>query len=406
MQPEFRLSTGDHQPGFKFPALEKEPLPLTEKHRPRFLAEMVGHHAIMPRLKAYLRKPTSGAMLFHGIPGCGKSSMAQAIANELGALDMAGLDIVKSGTADKEEISKILRDVHYTPFPRPGSSGWHVVIVDEADQMTPAAKQLWLSALEALPPRCLIIFTTNDIPVLKKFVVETPDGPEEKEELVFAKFERRFIRRCQVYGFEASYAPSIPDAQALIDRIWQAETGGNHSPRIGSLRDVTIDGSISFGCVVQALVPLIDARNNGEDIPDEPTEQPAPTPPSPVKSTTTHSMSVEDMVTSDVWAQSIHRTRPIEDQDIPQAAPVDPQPESDDSLPPIAPIAPWAAKPAPAQPQVNQAVRPATRATGSIDWKSVVRRFQSGESVQELAADLGITVARVELRLTNRGCLA
>jgi DNA polymerase III delta prime subunit len=41
------------------------------------------------------------------------------------------------------------------------SEGWRVVIVDEAHNMTPRAIQAWLTLLERIPARRLIVFTST-----------------------------------------------------------------------------------------------------------------------------------------------------------------------------------------------------------------------------------------------------
>ena len=40
-------------------------------------------------------------------------------------------------------------------------SGWKVLVCNEADRMTTSAETIWLDALEGLPPKSVIVFTTN-----------------------------------------------------------------------------------------------------------------------------------------------------------------------------------------------------------------------------------------------------
>jgi DNA polymerase III delta prime subunit len=40
-------------------------------------------------------------------------------------------------------------------------SGWKVIVANEADRMTAQAETVWLDRLESLPPRTVIVFTTN-----------------------------------------------------------------------------------------------------------------------------------------------------------------------------------------------------------------------------------------------------
>jgi DNA polymerase III delta prime subunit len=41
-------------------------------------------------------------------------------------------------------------------------SGWKVVIINEADRMTPQAEVMWLDGLEKLPAKTVVVFTTNN----------------------------------------------------------------------------------------------------------------------------------------------------------------------------------------------------------------------------------------------------
>jgi hypothetical protein len=263
----FRLTRPAHQFKLKLADPGPPPVTLTEKHRPRDLASVVGQGEVVFRLETFLEAPYSGAFLFVGPTGVGKTTVAMAVAAELGACEYGGLFIIKSGMQDAEAVEGVLKDLRYTPMM---GSGWKVVIVDEADYMSVKAAQLWLSSLEDLPPKSVVVFTTNN-----------PD-----------KFKDRFIDRCERLDFACQAAEHAGDAQALADRVWQAETGSLHGcPNVQHIRGlVDDDGAISYRRVVRALEPLLAARKALPPAPEavqvSPVEQRTdgePIPPRPAK---------------------------------------------------------------------------------------------------------------------------
>jgi DNA polymerase III delta prime subunit len=81
---------------------------------------------------------------------------------------------------------------------------YHLVLVDEADQMTPAAQLALLSKLDSTDaaPFTIWIFTCNDT----------------------TRLQDRFMSRCRMIEF-SSYGIS-KEVTALLEKIWIAETGG------------------------------------------------------------------------------------------------------------------------------------------------------------------------------------
>jgi hypothetical protein len=210
---------------------------LTEKYRPATFTQVLGQAAAVRAMTAFVAAPSNAVFLFHGKTGVGKSSLALALAAELGALDMGGLTIIKSGMGDGETVQASLDSLRYTPML---GSGWKVIIVDEADAMSPKAKQIWLSALEDLPNKSVIVFTTNNV----------------------SRFDDRFLDRCRQIEFQADAARHKGDAQALVLRVWTGETGSAAgAPRLSRLGlALDGDGNLSYRRVIRSLEPVLLAR--------------------------------------------------------------------------------------------------------------------------------------------------
>jgi hypothetical protein len=212
---------------------------LSDRHRPAWLADIVGQSYAVLQLADFVASPYPSAWFFAGETGAGKTTAAMAVARELGAVEYGGLWRIESGTQTDETVTAALESLRYTPML---GSGWKVIVVDEADHSSPKAKQLWLSALESLPSKSVIIFTTNH--------------PE--------KFDTRFLDRCERLEFASDAAMLGQDAQNQINLVWLKETGDMDAPNIDDLPGVVIDGVISFRRAVDALTPLIRDRLRGQ----------------------------------------------------------------------------------------------------------------------------------------------
>jgi replication factor C small subunit len=130
--------------GYTLMAASEEAVMWVEKYRPKTLDEVVGLKDIVNSLRAFMKNPkTMPHLMFAGIPGTGKTTLALVIAHllygakwksftlELNASDERGIDTVRDRIKDFSRYSR-------TGFG--GDIPFALIILDECDQMTGPAQ--------------------------------------------------------------------------------------------------------------------------------------------------------------------------------------------------------------------------------------------------------------------------
>jgi DNA polymerase III delta prime subunit len=209
---------------------------LVSKYRPRNLSEILGQGEVVRALRLFVAEPYPTSFFFHGPSGVGKTSAAYALAHELGVAvdegELGGLYEIASGEQRADAVREMLNSIRLRPL---FGSGWKVLIVNEADRMRIEAETIWLDGLEHLPPKTVVVFTTN--------------CPE--------KLSQRFRDRCEVLAFESQTTKLRPAIRQLARRIWQAEVGQGECPMIDMLGLPTLTGvdslHASFRLALQQL---------------------------------------------------------------------------------------------------------------------------------------------------------
>lgn len=167
---------------------------LTEQFRPHSIEDFIGLDKPKRLCKRLRDDPYPSAYLFIGEPGLGKTTMALA----LGETMPAEIHHVPSQDCNLDRLRTVVGTCHYVPRL---DCKMHLVLVDEADQMSEAAQLYLLSKLDStcFPPQTIFIFTANSTD----------------------RLQPRFLSRCQRVEF-SSYG-NAKDAAALLELAWEME---------------------------------------------------------------------------------------------------------------------------------------------------------------------------------------
>jgi replication-associated recombination protein RarA len=132
---------------------------LHERFRPRDFDSFIGQEKAVRTLRRIIDRPdfAGDAFWIVGPSGTGKTTLAWIIARRFAGAD---IDIIElDGEACTiEAVRQAAVTMHYGSM----AGGMRVWIVNEAQAMTARAVQAWLTVLDKLPRRVIVVFTTTD----------------------------------------------------------------------------------------------------------------------------------------------------------------------------------------------------------------------------------------------------
>ena len=130
----------------------------TEKYRPKTIEDCILPEGTKKTFREFLNKGEVPNLLLSGPPGCGKTTVAKALCNEL------GVDVYVINGSDEGRFLDTVRNnaKNFASTVSLSSEAKHkVVIIDEADNTTPDVQLCLRAFTEEFVGNCRFIFTCN-----------------------------------------------------------------------------------------------------------------------------------------------------------------------------------------------------------------------------------------------------
>lgn len=142
----------------------------SETRRPEFLDGVIGHTDVKERLQCYLRSPPhTRAVLLHGPPGIGKTTIALAAARSCGfeVLEINASQSMRS-FADVERLAQSCQHTRSISSLIRGDKVPMCLILDEIDGSDPHAQRKLAEWMTSSTRKVPVILTCNEVPRVLK----------------------------------------------------------------------------------------------------------------------------------------------------------------------------------------------------------------------------------------------
>ncbi len=214
-----------------------------EKYRPQVLEEYVGNEIIKNKIADYLKQGSIQNLLFHGVAGTGKTTLAKLITKNLNC------DLLYINASDERGIDTIRDKI--IPFASTmGFNDVKIVILDEADYITPQAQATLRNTIESCSKTTRFILTCNYleriISPLQSRCQSFEITPPSKSEVYYKCQEILTKEKISFYeqGIEDVINTHYPDIRKIINTIQGSIVDGQVKIDDNSLKNTQLGDQI------------------------------------------------------------------------------------------------------------------------------------------------------------------
>ncbi len=222
----------------------------TEKYRPKTISDCILPDRLKKPFQEYVNSKEIPNLMLTGTAGVGKTTVARAMCDEIGinhlyinASENRGIDVLRT------TIRNYASTVSLT-------GGKKVIILDEADYMTPDAQAAMRGAIEEFSANCTFIFTCNfkskliDAIHSRCSVIDFSLRNDEK-----AKMASQFMKRMEYILTQESVTYDKVVLAKIIEKFFP-----DYRRTLNELQRYSSSGSLDAGIVSQ----LSDVRKIGD----------------------------------------------------------------------------------------------------------------------------------------------
>lgn len=142
-----------------------ENLPWTEKYKPVSLDDIYGNEEIVKRFKLYVEKKNLSHMILVGETGIGKTSSIRCLTENIIDKELYNEAVLELNASEDRGINTVRTKIKMFAQKKIflKKSPYKIIVLDEADSMTPGAQQALRRIIEKYSHNTRFIFICNDV---------------------------------------------------------------------------------------------------------------------------------------------------------------------------------------------------------------------------------------------------